>query len=126
MTKPAACSEMSDAVFVEAIETAVELREESARKKRAMEKRRFLGRRAILAQDPEDSPKKEEEHCKLNPRVSGSCKGERNESLERLKAFLDAYRDAWKRFKEGLRDVVFPAGTYALRVHLGVACESPP
>jgi len=35
------------------------------------------------------------------------------------------YRDAWLEWKQGLRDVLFPAGTYAMVRHAGVMCASP-
>jgi len=45
--------------------------------------------------------------------------------LSRLTEFLRAYRDAWSAMRAGVRDVLFPAGTYALRVFHGVRCAAP-
>jgi len=50
----------------------------------------------------------------------------RIEALQRLKDWLAAYRDCWLQFASGVRDVVFPAGTYALRRNLGVCCAPAP
>ncbi len=47
----------------------------------------------------------------------------RIEAIGRHKEFLYEYRQALKRWKDGDRDVIFPAGTYALRIHAGVKCE---
>jgi hypothetical protein len=38
--------------------------------------------------------------------------------------FLEEYRRAWQAFRQGLRDVLFPFGTYQLRYYAGVACAS--
>ena len=52
-------------------------------------------------------------------------KWRRIEALSRLVEFLRAYREAWAAFKAGARDVLFPAGTYLLRVVHGARCAAP-
>ncbi len=61
-----------------------------------------------------DSPVAREPRFGLNPRVAGRNKWKRIEALERLREFLTAYREAWRRLRDGVRDVVFPAGTWLL------------
>jgi REP-associated tyrosine transposase len=61
---------------------------------------------------------------KLNPRVASVDKWKRIEALSRLTAFLGAYREAWKERRDGSRDVLFPAGTYLLRIDHGVRCAA--
>jgi hypothetical protein len=61
----------------------------------------------------------------LNPRVAAADRWERIAALLQLKAFLRAYRRAWQQFRAGVRDVLFPAGTYRLRVQLRLACAPP-
>ena len=46
----------------------------------------------------------------------------RVEVLARLMEFVRSYREAWRRMREGARDVLFPAGTYLLRIQHGVRC----
>ena len=41
-----------------------------------------------------------------------------------LKTFLSDYRAAWRERKAGAAKVLFPAGTYHLRVMHGVACAA--
>jgi hypothetical protein len=41
-----------------------------------------------------------------------------------LRAFLRAYRAALAARRDGAPDVVFPAGTYQLRVEHGVRCAA--
>jgi hypothetical protein len=57
--------------------------------------------------------------------VAGRDKWKRVEALSRLQDFLRAYRDAWEALRAGARDVLFPAGTYWLRVAYGVSCAAP-
>ena len=88
------------------------------------ERRRVLGVKAVLTQDVYDSPKSAEERCGLSPRIAAKNKWARIEALGRLKAFVDHYRAAFRAWAAGARDTVFPAGTYALRIHACVSCAS--
>ncbi len=83
---------------------------------------RFLGVAAVLRQKPTDTPASREERGGLSPRVASKSKWKRIEALHRLKSFLEEYRRAWCAFRAGDASVLFPAGTYLLRVRLGVAC----
>lgn len=40
-----------------------------------------------------------------------------------LRMFRQAYRECMKRYLAGDRAVVFPPGTYLMRVRYGVSCE---
>jgi putative transposase len=79
----------------------------------------ILGRDAVLAQNPWDKPKSLEPRRGLNPRIACTDKWQRIEALKRLREFREAYREAWQAFKLGVRDVVWPAGTYWMRHHGG-------
>ncbi len=83
----------------------------------------FLGRRAIMQQNPYGSPLSREKRFGINPKVAAKNKWLRMEAIQRNKAFLSEYREALRRWREGDWDVLFPAGTYALRVHAGVKCK---
>lgn len=84
--------------------------------------RKFLGARRIERQDPRSRPSGGEPRRRLNPRIAGRDRWKRIEALSRLVGFLRAYRDARRAMQNGERGVVFPAGTYWLRVHCAVAC----
>lgn len=84
----------------------------------------FLGVARVLAQDPTGSPRGVEPRRKLNPRLAARDKWNRVQVLSRLLTFLQAYREAWVARTEGKRNVVFPAGTYLLRVAHGVPCAA--
>jgi putative transposase len=81
-----------------------------------------LGVAAVLAQKPSARPAPGEPRRMLNPRIAARDKWKRIEALARLRQFLTDYRAAWERFRRGVRNVVFPAGTYLLRIRLGVPC----
>lgn len=89
------------------------------------EGRKFLGVKRVLAQNPRSRPVSAEPLRGLNPRIACQDKWKRIEALGRLVAFLRAYREAYRKLREGVR-VVFPAGTYWMRVAHGVACEPFP
>lgn len=44
------------------------------------------------------------------------------EALLRLKEFINSYREAFQEWREGLESVVFPEGTYLMRVLHGATC----
>jgi REP element-mobilizing transposase RayT len=99
--------------------------EDKARRKLASEGRKFLGRAKILTQDPLTAPAGTEPRRKLNPHLAAIDTVERIDAIARLKRFVREYRVALAKLREGIREVVFPAGTYRLRVELGVRCDAP-
>lgn len=105
--------------FREQVARSIALREEQAA---ADLDGRFMGAHRVLAQKPTAKPAPGEPRRTLNPRVAARDKWKRVEVLGRLMAFLRSYRVAWAARCDGAADVVFPAGTYLLRVVHGVAC----
>jgi putative transposase len=88
--------------------------------------RKVLGRRAVLAQHHEDGPSSLEKPFQPNPRIGIADKWRRIEAIQRLVGFLNEYAEYWRRWKSGTRDIVFPFGTYAMRVIHRVACAQDP
>jgi REP element-mobilizing transposase RayT len=120
ITRPAIYRDLDDQAFVTKLEQAIKDREQEIRG-HAMEKGiPFLGLRKLLAQDTTDTPRTIEPRRNLKPRVAAANKWSRIEALQRLKSFIRDYREAWTRWKAGLRDTLFPPGTYALVRHAGV------
>jgi REP element-mobilizing transposase RayT len=107
------------------VKQAVADREAELRKQLAIEGKKPLGLKAIRAQKVTDTPWTKEPRRRLSPRVAAKDKWRRVEALRRVKAFVDAYREAYERWKAGILEVVFPPGTYALRIHAGVRCACP-
>jgi len=103
------------------IEQAVAAREAELRVLIRGQGRSFLGRRAALAQRITASPSSRGPRRRLSPRVAGRNKWARIEALQRCKAFIARYRDAWRRWCAGTRDVAFPQGTYLMARRFDVA-----
>jgi len=103
---------------------AGQLRELEERSTRDVERegRGFLGAARVLAQRSFARPAPGEPRFGLNPRVAARDKWKRIEAICRLKAFLADYRAAWRERRSGGSDVLFPAGTYHLRLMHGVQC----
>lgn len=111
----------SGAEFRVALESALaELESRHAR-----ERRGFLGAARVLGQKWWARPQQAEPRRGLSPRIAGRDRSQRVEALEGLREFLAAYRVALKAWKTGRRRVVFPAGTYALRLFHAAACAAP-
>jgi hypothetical protein len=83
----------------------------------------IVGRRAVLAQKWSDRPATHEPRRALDPRVAARSKWSRIEALMRNRDFREAYGAARKAFIAGIRDVVFPVGTYWLRHFVQAICE---
>ena len=81
-----------------------------------------LGRRSVLAQKWSNRPGDRENRRAFNPRVAAKSRWNRIEALMRNRSFLDAYISARTAFLEGLRDAVFPPGTYWLRRFARASC----
>jgi REP element-mobilizing transposase RayT len=120
ITRPAIYRDLDDQAFVAKLEQAIEDREEDLRRQAKAKGIRFLGLRKLRAQSTTDTPQTIEPRRNLKPRVAAANKWSRIEALRRLKSFIRDYREAWTRWKAGLRDTLFPPGTYALVRHAGV------
>jgi REP-associated tyrosine transposase len=112
------------AEFRALLSAEVQKLEEKHQQEIAAEGRRFLGVARVLAQDPFSSPASGEPRFTLKPRVAARDKWRRVEALLRLKSFAREYRKAWALWSSGVRDVIFPGGTYLLRVLHGVQCAA--
>jgi len=125
LTRPDIFPELSDEEFVALLQREVDEREAEFRQRARKAGIRFLGVRRVLRQRHTATPTSHEPRRKLSPRVAAKNKWRRIEALQRLKEFVVAYREAWRRWKQGFRDVVFPAGTYAMVKNANVVCASP-
>ena len=92
----------------------------------AVERRRsgtiVIGRKGVLCQGWSDRPASREPRRGLVPRIAARNKWSRIEALRRNRSFVDAYIAARARFIDGVRDVLFPAGTYWLRRFARALC----
>jgi REP element-mobilizing transposase RayT len=112
----------SPADFRDRVAAALHLHEERAAVALASQGRELLGPDQVLRQTPTDRPATDEPRGQLSPRIACRDKWKRIEALSRLKDFLASYRAAWTAMTKGARDVLFPNGTYWVRVMLGARC----
>ncbi len=64
---------------------------------------------------------------KVNPVIACAGNPERFAALKRgLRAWRRAYREAWAKWAAGLREVVFPRGTFYMQVCHSVCCGPAP
>jgi hypothetical protein len=110
--------------FRESLAVALAEEERNAVAAAESEQRSFLGAEAVLQQHPRSRPASREPRRGLNPRIACRDKWKRIEALGRRKDFLNAYREALVARRAGVADVVFPQGTYLLRIAHGVRCEA--
>ena len=100
--------------------------EAEAADKRCKDGSRIAGRKAVLRRSPYSCPGTSPPRRNLNPRVACRNEHKRLAAMDRLKCFLRSYKQALEQWAAGVRDVLFPAGTWQL-VQLGlVRCEPPP
>ena len=111
----------NDRAFARAVADALDAQELALIRQAAQGGRDFLGEKAVRRQRVTDTPASREPRRARNPRLAARDKWRRLEAIQRLRAFVRAYREALERWRAGLR-AVFPAGTYGLRVHAGVPC----
>jgi putative transposase len=125
--KPDLFEHLDDDTYRDWVARMVETREALRRRQREESGRKVLGRRAVLAQKHDDSPSSYEAPFQPNPRVGAADKWRRIEAIQRLVVFLNEYAECWRRWKAGNREVVFPYGTYAMRVfHRARCAQAPP
>jgi REP element-mobilizing transposase RayT len=110
--------------FQAGVASALAAAEDAARVDAASRARRFLGVARVLGQSAFARPRPTEPRQALRPRIAARDKWKRVEALSRLVDFLSRYRAAREARRAGRRDVVFPAGTYLLRVAHQVPCAS--
>jgi putative transposase len=95
----------------------------AAREARAFsERQRFLGVARVLKQRVLARPGTPERRPRLRPRFAARNPGRRLELALRLKTFLAAYQDALIGWRAGNRGIVFPEGTYLMRVVHQATC----
>ena len=115
-SRPGICPGLTDEDLAGYVSRLVADRESKARRAMARAGRRFLGVARILRQRPSARPRNSEPRRGLSPRVAARNKWLRIEALRRLKQFAVEHAEALRWWKQGRRDAMFPAGTYAMRV----------
>ncbi len=126
LVRPPGYEGLSDDELAGVIHAAIDQREQRFRTEYDAEGRPFLGRRRVLEQSRHACPHNREPRFRLSPRLACRNKWRRIERLQANKRWLGGYRRALAAWSAGNRDVVFPAGTYQMRVRHRVHCASGP
>jgi putative transposase len=124
--RPQSLEALSHQDFADLVSEKVRGVEESVAAERRRSGAGVVGRHGVLAQDWRECPDTREPRRQLNPQVAASNKWSRIEALLRNRAFRDAYATARASFAAGIRDVIFPAGTYWLRRFTQAVCAPCP
>ena len=104
------------------IDRAVAECERAARDSVRAKGRTFLGRRAVIDQNPFATPATREPRREISPRVASRNKWLRIETLLECADFARQYAEALVTWCKKQRDAIFPAGTYLMRVRHQVCC----
>jgi hypothetical protein len=115
---------LSDAAFDARLNDLIADRVRRARMDMLIRGLPFVGRNTVLRQPFFGTPRTPAPRRNANPRIAAKRTRARIDAIRRMLKFQRDYRDARLRWRDGDRDVVFPAGTYLLRVHSRVACSS--
>ena len=124
--RPKGFEHLTAAEFAGLVAERVQHVEETVFAERRRTGRQVLGRRAVLKQRCTDRPETREPRRELNPRVAARSKWSRIEALLRNRAFQDAYAAARASFISGVRNAIFPPGTYWLRRFASAPCAPGP
>jgi REP element-mobilizing transposase RayT len=108
----------STAAFRAQLVTALEAREAEHGRARPF----FLGKARVMKLRITARPELQRSTRSLRPRFASKDLETRIELARRLKAFLAEYREALLAWRQGHRAVLFPEGTYQMRVEHQVAC----
>jgi putative transposase len=120
--RPPIYPELSEVELAERIREATATLVRRAREQIAARGAKFLGAASVLRESWQATPKKPAPRRNPTPQVASQSTPRRVQMIEGLVVFARAYRQAWLKWRAGVRDVLFPPGTYALRIHAGVAC----
>jgi REP element-mobilizing transposase RayT len=86
--------------------------------------RSFLGAACALAQSPRARPAPEDPRRRIRPKIATRNLDRRVAALRRLRNFAQDYREAFEAWTSGVRDVLFPLGTWLMRVRHAAPCAA--
>jgi putative transposase len=115
----------TDESFVETLNRGLREAEDRAAGELRREGRTVLGVARVIAQKPTARPTPGEPRRASSPRVACRNKWGRIEALLRLAEFVRAYRDALRAWRTGVRDALFPPGTWRMRIEHAARCAAP-
>lgn len=124
--RPPEYDDLSDIELANRIKKAIEDREDRIRRYADEHKIKFLGARAVRKTSRYDHARSPEKRFGIVPTLASKDRALRITRLRERRAWLDAYAEALRRWCAGDHDVVFPPGTYKMRVVHNVNVEPAP
>jgi REP element-mobilizing transposase RayT len=124
VTPPELSSFDSVEAVVAKLRELVALKVRAARDEVAKAKKTFFGREGVLSASRSGSASTPERLGSRRPRFAARGRARRSSVVDRLRAFHASYARALQAWRAGDRGVVFPAGTYLMRVRHGVLVEA--
>jgi len=121
LDRPPIMPDLSDEQLRALIRSKLEQREEEVAQERQRRRIKVVGWRRVQSTYYLALPRREEMFAR-KPTFAASTVAERVHLAKRRRAFLKAYAIARDAFAAGQRDVVFPEGTYLMRVRFNVRC----
>ncbi len=115
----------SDEEWRSRLKSRVRSRVDRARQRLAREGRSFLGRKAVLAQSLAKRAVSPEKKRTRVPQFAAHTHAARIHMTRTLRHFRYAYREALEAWRNGVRDVEFPHGTWWMRVHHRAPVKPP-
>jgi len=125
LTRPPGFEEMSDDEATAELRKRLTNEETGLRAEARRAKRVFLGADLVKRCDPNDRPGTPEPRRTLKPHVAASDPAIRVAMIEERQRFQTEYARVLPCWIAGDREVVFPPGTYLMRVRYGVNCHPP-
>jgi len=101
-------------------------REDEVRTAAKASGRKYVGLRNLRSQKWSEAPTSFAKRRGLSPRIATRNKWRRLEAIARDRQFVTDYVLARKEWLAGNRDVLWPAGTYLMRIRHNALCEPPP
>jgi len=126
ITRPPAFADYTDTQYTRLLARAQAEYLDLVKAKRLQEgKNSYLGPTAVCALNPRSCPDSADPTPSGSPVIACCDPAERKRLLQQLSDWRQAYREAWKAWCAGVRDVLFPLGTYAMRIYHHVSCAPP-
>lgn len=110
--------------FIQALEALLTSRLLRVRAELRRQGRGFLGRTRIRKTIAADRPSTKKPKFGLNPVFSALTRAAWRAAARKLRAFRIAYRESYRAWRSGARDIAFPAGTWWVVRHAGAAAAT--
>lgn len=125
-TRPPGHDDLSDEELATRIKCEIQQMEQHTRDIATREQIAFLGRKAVLRASRHQMPKRNHEMFALSPTVAARVRKTRIDALLRSQDWQIEYAACLKKWSAGIRDVVFPFGTWLMRILHGVSVGPAP